>query len=122
MRQIERAIQNAILDFLHIKPKCFAVEFFNQGIYQRSKRSFVKNTKYRPSGMPDILCFYKGIPVMIEVKSAKGRLSPEQKKMHERLIDHGCQVVVCRSVKDAETLLIQLDHAISHVEGENVSH
>ena len=41
----------------------------------------------------------------IELKSAKGRLTPEQREIMEKLISAGCQVAIARSVADVLAML-----------------
>ena len=38
--------------------------------------------------------------LFIELKTKDGRVTPEQKKMHKRLIAQGYKVIVCRSLDD----------------------
>jgi len=44
-------------------------------------------------------------PVFLEVKTAKGRLSPNQKAAHKLLTGVGCIVEVVRSIEDTEVAL-----------------
>jgi hypothetical protein len=57
-------------------------------------------------GIPD-LCLIApiGRVFFIEVKTARGKLSPEQRKIHEWLTAIGVGVAVCRSVDDARWAL-----------------
>jgi hypothetical protein len=43
----------------------------------------------------------------LEVKSAKGRPSLPQLDMHDRLLDLGFQVAICRSIDDARDACIR---------------
>jgi hypothetical protein len=60
------------------------------------------------AGMPDILIFYNGFTLGLELKTAKGKLSTIQKKMHELLTNAGVFVHVCRSVDEVESILREL--------------
>jgi hypothetical protein len=44
-------------------------------------------------------------PIFLEVKSAKGRVSPSQADVHTNLTDLGCHVHVVRSIDDAASVL-----------------
>ena len=68
------------------------------------------------SGFPDLTVLMPGagIVVFLEVKSAKGRVSPVQKALHERMALHGHQVAVVRSPEEA---LEVLDRAFYHQPG-----
>lgn len=57
-------------------------------------------------GVADILLIPRGrCACWIELKTATGRLSPEQRALHARLRDLGCLVAVCRSVDEVEGVL-----------------
>lgn len=59
-------------------------------------------------GLPDIMLCYRGRLICIELKAPKGRLSPAQHDVHERLTLSGAVVCVCRSLDDVIDLLIQI--------------
>ena len=68
-------------------------------------------------GWPDIeiFCqptwFLEGVawsPIFIELKSEKGRLTPEQKQVLAALETAGCHTAVCRSVEDVKNFLSQI--------------
>jgi len=48
------------------------------------------------------------MPIFLEVKTLKGRLSDNQKKIHARLKTSGCSVVVVRSIEETEEALKRL--------------
>lgn len=60
----ERAITNQILKYLKAQPECFAFKEHG-GIYGTS-------------GVPDIICCYKGKFMAFEVKTPKGKMSKLQ--------------------------------------------
>lgn len=93
----EKVIQAAICDYLSWKGYCFAIT-------DRS-RHWGKDGRVRPSrismpGYPDISLVVNSKAVFIEVKSAKGRLSPEQRECHDTLRRNGATVFVARSVDE----------------------
>lgn len=57
-------------------------------------------------GMPDILVFGPRKVIGLELKSAKGRVSDEQRAVHFDMHECGFPVFVCRSVDDVESGLM----------------
>ncbi len=57
------------------------------------------------AGWPDLQVVYRGQLICIELKSAKGRLSPTQKAMHERLTLAGAYVYTARCIEEVEGFL-----------------
>jgi len=52
--------------------------------------------------------FHQGVawsPIFIELKSEKGRVSPEQKEVLQMLDEIGCYTMVCRSLLEVEDFL-----------------
>ena len=60
-----------------------------------------------PKGFPDLFGYRKsdGRIVFIEVKTAKGRIRPEQVKFLEQVKKDGCLAGVARSVADARKII-----------------
>jgi len=56
--------------------------------------------KYTPRGLPDVNVIAGGIYFGLEVKSAIGRQSPDQKKMQELIEKHGGKYAIVRSVEE----------------------
>jgi hypothetical protein len=57
-------------------------------------------------GWPDLSCYWPGGHLLIEVKRPKtGRISPDQKALHERLEAIGWPVSIVRSPDDAHAAL-----------------
>jgi hypothetical protein len=57
------------------------------------------------AGVPDILIINRGRCLWIELKTAKGRLSPVQIAAQQLLVAAGCSVTVCRSIDDVRERL-----------------
>lgn len=55
-------------------------------------------------GVPDIILIHDSRAHFIELKSAKGVLSPAQREVHEALARAGCPVAVCRNIDDVRAL------------------
>lgn len=56
-------------------------------------------------GVPDFLLVCANVPLAIEVKFQKGKLSPEQIATHEHMSRNGWRVHVVRSVEEARGIL-----------------
>lgn len=103
----EHQIQDAILRYLAVERRVLWAERMNSGKglvvrpdggTQRMKWGFV--------GCPDIMGQLKdGRYLAIEVKSAKGRVSPEQRAHITQAADHGAVALIARSVEDVQTAL-----------------
>jgi hypothetical protein len=66
---------------------------------QRLKKSGLK------AGMPDIMVFFGGGCIGIELKTNSNRLSPAQEETFDKLIDAGVYMHVCRSIDDVINVL-----------------
>jgi hypothetical protein len=62
------------------------------------------------AGMPDLMIVGEGWVGFAEIKAPKGRLSSEQKRIHERLQDIGVPIRVLRSIEDARQFVAE--HAL----------
>ena len=62
------------------------------------------------TGIPDITAIYRGVYVGLEVKTKKGKLTKDQKVMHERMKKNGIIVRVVRSVDDVKSALDEVDN------------
>lgn len=67
----------------------------------KNKFGFYQKSQYVPEGCPDLIGFYCGHFVAVEVK-AKGKkiLRPKQKEMLERMIQNGCFAMCADSWED----------------------
>lgn len=57
------------------------------------------------AGFPDLLIFFDGRTVGVELKTAGGIVSKEQTDMFMRLYEAGVHVYICRSVEDVVGVL-----------------
>lgn len=99
----ERALQAAVFDFLRVALPSDATAF---AVPNGDGR--MTTAPGALSGAPDLQIIYRGKPIFIELKTATGRLSPEQKAVHIRLAAAGAVVSVCRSVVEVEEFLSML--------------
>jgi hypothetical protein len=102
--KLEAVIQKEILDWLSIWGYTNWRSYTGpivRGGHKGSKTFFTKNPM---AGYPDITGFFKGDNkhrmFVIEVKTHKGRMSPEQKDWFALLHQHGVVCVLARKVED----------------------
>lgn len=101
--QPEKLIENAILERLSYVKDGFFWKSNTIGVYDPVKKVFRKSrSKYLINGVSDILGVYQGRFVAIEVKTAKGRVSENQKRFIDNINKHGGLAFVARSVADVE--------------------
>jgi len=89
----ETEIQKQIIDFL--KALSFIVFRMNAGKGRH-------NQYLAPKGTPDLLVIGRGRTLWIEVKTATGTVSADQKIMHDKLAAEGQTVIIARSVEDVK--------------------
>jgi hypothetical protein len=93
----EDAIQHEIVKAIH---RCDLFVFHIPNGGQRSMREGMRFKAIGVvAGIPDL--FIPAILLWLEVKTAKGRLSPAQRKIHQTLTAIGHRVAVVRSVDEA---------------------
>lgn len=63
-------------------------------------------------GIPDVVVGYRGVTLLVEIKSSTGKLNTQQTLWHFRW--HGSPVVILRSVKDADHLITNIDAHLKH--------
>lgn len=56
-------------------------------------------------GVPDYLIIWRGRPILLEFKAKNGRLSPEQKAVHEWIVLAGGVVKTCRTEDEVVAFL-----------------
>lgn len=105
-KQLEKTIENAILDWINLRPRGFAFKVNTMGVYDKSFGGYRKTGKYTLKGTSDILGLWHDKFLAIEVKTAKGRVSAEQKAFIDKVKSQGGIAFVARS----------LDEAIKHLE------
>ena len=96
----EKEIENAILDYLSYLPGCYWKNN-SVGVYDPIKKVHRKPGKYHRNGVSDILGIDStGRFVAIEVKTARGRLSENQRNFLDDINRCGGIGFVARSVCD----------------------
>lgn len=88
----EQEIQNQILGYLRIRDIFPVAQPMN------------KRSQLHP-GTPDILFAHCGIPIALEVKTARGKLSMDQERARDQMQFNGWKWLLVRSVTDVQALL-----------------
>lgn len=87
--------------WLNYQPKCKAWKNKSMGTYDPVRKAFRRsNDRFSQKGTSDILGIWSGKMLCIEVKSAKGRLSPEQKEFLTEMAGLGAICLLARSLDD----------------------
>ena len=87
----EKTITNQILKYLKSEPECFA--FKEHG------------GLYGVSGLPDIICCYKGKFMAFEVKTPQGKLSKLQEIAIKRINESGGMAFKVTSLQEVKDIL-----------------
>jgi hypothetical protein len=104
----EKEIENFIIDQLNLMPETFVWKNNTTGVYDPVRQCFRKLSKRSIKGVSDILGISHGRMLCLEVKSAKGRVSPDQKAFLERMKALGAVTGVVRSWLDVVGVLRDL--------------
>ncbi len=99
MSEIE--IQATVCEYLQRK-KHFFSRINNTPIFDQRKNIYRALPKFTRKGFPDILVLWKGFPVFLEIKSPKGRQSPEQKEFQ---LDCDKQGIEYHLIKDLDEVI-----------------
>ena len=105
----EDRLQIAVARFLDVSLPEGAVWFAvpNGGSRNPIEAAKMKRMGTRP-GIPDLCIIWRGRAIFIELKTAKGRVSPEQNHRMEMLTIAGAVVTVCRSLDEVSDFLGQI--------------
>lgn len=79
------------------------------GTFDQKIGKFRKPSPWYRKGVSDILGIYKGKFLAIEVKSAKGRLSPNQIIFQQEVTEHGGYALTIKSIEELELQLKIID-------------
>lgn len=95
----EQDILNQIMDYLARKKVVHAHVRNTGAIFIRDGKTRFGRPKFHQKGVPDVLGCHNGKPIAIEVKSAVGKVSPEQLEWLRRWEDAGGYFIVSRNVQ-----------------------
>jgi len=103
--QKEKEIENSILDYLAHIPNSKFWKNQSGGIFDSKRQCFRKSfNKFHINGVSDILGIMGGRFICIEVKSPKGRLSPNQKVFLGEITSLGGLAFMARSIDDVKEM------------------
>jgi hypothetical protein len=115
----ESDIQKAILDYLHLRG-IFAWRMKNEGTWDAARGVRRGGTGTR--GLPDIGGVLPGgRALLIEVKSERGRLSPEQSAFLDRAALAGAFACEARSIEDVAKAMRDERRAGADLHGEDMA-
>ncbi len=98
---LEKDIEKAILTWLNFQPECKAWKNKSMGTYDPRKGIYRRPSgAFNEKGTSDILGIWKGKMLCIEVKSATGKLRPEQYEFLRAMHELGAICFVARSLND----------------------
>ena len=101
--QLHRSVAE-YLDWMLKEPACWST--FPSGGYLLGKAAAGRlKARGLKAGMPDILVFFDGRCIGIELKTRSGGLSDAQKEMFPKLQAAGIRVHVCRNLGDVTVVL-----------------
>lgn len=110
-KQKEKEIENHILKVLRMRG-IFAWKVKSMGTFDTKRGVFRAPSPLYMKGVSDILgCLEGGRFLAIEVKSEKGKLTPEQRTFLERVHELGGVAMVARSVDDVMQKLFTRESA-----------
>ena len=107
-KQHEKIIQDEILGFLMSK-RVFAFFINNSVAFDPKLGRFRKRNKWHRRGVSDIIALYLGKFVALEVKSLKGKPSPEQVMFLRDVTSNGGYSAIVRSTDDVEAVLKRIE-------------
>lgn len=102
----EKDIEKEILAWLNWQAGCKAWKNKSTGTYDPVAKTFRANrSKFSENGTSDILGIWQGKMLCIEVKSATGRATPEQKAFLETMAQLGAITILAKSLDDVLRVL-----------------
>jgi len=102
---LEKEIEKQILDYLTLKG-FYAWKNPTIGLFDTKRGKFRKpNNKYLISGVSDIIAIKQGKVYFIEVKTDKGRQTPNQKLFESNIDVNGGVYILARSIEDLKDIV-----------------
>ena len=100
MKISEKHIQKAILDYLSYKNIFHYRQ--NSGAFKTESGGYMRTASV--SGLPDIVAIKDGIYIGLEVKTATGIQSKEQREIQNRITAAGGLYLVVRNLEDVRKI------------------
>lgn len=100
---LEKDIENQILQYLEVLNGAHFWKVNTTGVWSEKRGRFLqRSSKYRYKGIPDIIGFYRGKFVAIEVKTPKRRdqTTEDQKFFIDKAIENNQIAFVATSIDD----------------------
>jgi hypothetical protein len=118
-RHLEDDLQRAVVQFLRVALPFDAVFYAvpNGGLRHSRAAARMVGLGLR-SGIPDLAIVWRGHALFVELKTARGSLSPAQRQMHARLHVAGAEVMTCRSVECVENSLREIGVPLRATSGD----
>jgi hypothetical protein len=107
-----------LLNWILMPPAMYTTFPAGWGVLTKATAGRLKGAGLK-QGMPDILVFYGGRTIGIELKSYKGKLTRIQTEMHMRLLDAGVRVFVCNSTQTVMAALLEVGFPMRRTRGAN---
>jgi hypothetical protein len=102
----EARLQRSVHQYLQWALPPDAVHYAIPNGLMRSKKAAARaQGEAVRAGVPDLAIVHRGRALFIELKAARGVLSPHQRQMHHKLIYCGAEVMTCRSLPEVEASL-----------------
>ena len=99
----ETDVLHSICDYLTVKKHYF---WRNNTIpvFSKNNNAFIRMPKYSRTGLPDIIIIRDGFIIGLEVKTEKGRQSPNQVQCQKDWKEAGAEYWVVRSIDEVQIL------------------
>jgi penicillin-binding protein-related factor A (putative recombinase) len=109
---LEKEIEKQILHYL-LGRHVFIFKVERQGTFDPTRKCFRRKTGIWKKGVSDLIGIYRKCPIAIEIKSAKGRLTPDQNEFLIEWRSEGGFAFVARSVSDIVTGFAKIDEILN---------
>ena len=94
---------NAVCEYLHMQGYFF-FRVNNVGIFDPTKNIHRKMPKWCVKGISDVMVIHRGKTYYIEVKSATGKLSPDQEAFQAMVEENDGDYYIARGVEDIQRI------------------
>ena len=99
----ESDIQLAVCDYLSLR-KHFFWRNNNVPMYDPTRGAYRAMPKYGMKGVPDVIVIKDGFFIGLEIKTRKGKQSPEQKEFERRAKEAGAEYYVIKGVDELQEI------------------